>query len=62
MDLQKLVNKLNSRGLNSIWFCKDCKANFLFRSDVEEHIDRTGHLSIHEYDMESGKFLNTIAR
>ncbi len=47
-------------GLSSIWLCKYCKANFLFRSDVEEHTKRTGHVLIHEYDMSSGKLLSTI--
>lgn len=57
-----LLDKLSSIELNSIWLCQDCKANFLFRSDVEEHIERTGHLLIHEYEMSSGRFLNTITR
>jgi hypothetical protein len=54
--------RLKSTELKSIWFCKDCKTTFIFRSDVEEHIDRMGHVYIDEYDMESGRHLNTIAR
>ena len=47
-------------GLSSIWLCKLCRANFLFLSDVEEHTKGTGHTLIDEYDMSSGKLLNTI--
>ena len=47
-------------GLSSIWLCKLCKANFLFLSDVEEHTKRSGHTLIDEYDLSSGKLLNTI--
>lgn len=47
-------------GLNSLWLCKECRANFLFYSDVEEHVERTGHSIIHEYEMSSGKLLNGI--
>ena len=49
-------------GLSSIWLCKLCKANFLFLSDVEEHTKRSGHTLIDEYDLSSGKLLNTIDR
>jgi hypothetical protein len=51
---------LDAAGLNSIWLCEECRANFLFHSDVEEHVERTGHLIIHEYEMSSGKLLNRI--
>jgi hypothetical protein len=47
-------------GLSSIWLCKLCRANFLFLSDVEEHTKRSGHTLIDEYDLSSGKLLNTI--
>ena len=51
---------MGAAGLNSIWLCKECKANFLFFSDVEEHMERTGHSIIQEYEMSSGKLLNGI--
>jgi hypothetical protein len=58
----RFFNRLNSPELNSIWCCKDCKTNFIFRSDVQDHIESTGHLYVDEYDMESGRYLNTIAK
>ncbi len=46
--------------LKSIWLCKECRASFVFRSDVEEHTKRTGHNNIYQYDLSSGKLLDRI--
>lgn len=54
------ISMVSAAGLNSIWLCKECRANFLFYSDVEEHMERTGHSIIQEYEMSSGKLLNGI--
>jgi hypothetical protein len=54
------ISMVSAAGLNSIWLCKECRANFLFYSDVEEHKERTGHYMIQEYEMSSGKLLNGI--
>jgi hypothetical protein len=35
---QDLVDRLDK-----LYFCEECRAVFLFRSDIEEHQDVTGH-------------------
>jgi len=34
---------LDDDDLKHIWFCRDCKAQFIFLADVEQHTDETGH-------------------
>ena len=51
---------MKNSDLKSIWLCKECRASFVFRSDVEEHIKRTGHNSIYQYDLSSGKLLDHV--
>jgi hypothetical protein len=39
--------------LKVIWFCRDCGTSFVFRSDVEDHKKKVGHLEISKYDLSS---------
>ncbi len=43
--------------LNRIWICHECKCSFVFRSDVDDHKSKSGHLEIEKYDLTSGKLL-----
>jgi hypothetical protein len=46
--------------LKVIWICIECKARFLFRSDVEDHKIKVGHSMTYKYDLLSGKLLDGI--
>jgi hypothetical protein len=45
------VSALNSKlteKLDRMYFCKECKSVFLFRSDVDDHREMSGHDSVSE--------------
>ena len=43
--------------LNSIWMCHECASSFVFRSDVDDHKEKTGHSLLSKFDLLSGKLL-----
>ena len=34
-----------------LWVCHDCKQDFLFRSDAEDHVRSEGHRQMLKYDL-----------
>ena len=34
-----------------LWVCHECEKDFLFQSDVDEHIRIEGHSEIRNYDL-----------
>ena len=36
-----------------LWVCHDCKQDFLFRSDAEDHVRSEGHRQMLKYDLAS---------
>ena len=47
--------------LKAMWNCKVCGISFLFFSDMQDHMEKSGHLIIQKYDLSSGKFLESMA-
>jgi hypothetical protein len=37
--------------LNAIWICHECRIVFVFHSDVEDHMDLSGHKLIEKVIM-----------
>ena len=34
-----------------LWVCHECKKEFLFESDVDDHMRMAGHKEIRKYDL-----------
>ena len=34
-----------------LWICHDCKQDFLFRSDAEDHVRSEGHIQMRKYNL-----------
>jgi hypothetical protein len=41
--------------LNNVWVCTNCKASFMFSSDVDDHKEQTGHTEITQINLENGQ-------
>jgi hypothetical protein len=37
--------------LKAIWICHECRTVFIFQSDVEDHMDLSGHKTIEKVMM-----------
>jgi len=37
--------------LKVVWFCHDCGSSFMFKSDVEDHSEKSRHSKISKFDL-----------
>jgi hypothetical protein len=57
-EIQGFLNSLHKEALNKLWLCRQCNVRFIFFSDVEDHMQITGHAQVIEFDLITGQVVN----
>jgi hypothetical protein len=48
---------MNKDDLKVVWICDNCKILLIFYDDCKVHCQKTGHVHLTAYDIETGKML-----
>ena len=53
---------MNQDDLKVVWICNECNSVFIFRSDIDDHLDQSSHNNVHKFDLLSYQLTKRLGR
>jgi hypothetical protein len=51
------IESMHPDDLKVVWTCRECESRFIFHTDINDHIQLTGHSKVQKNDLLSGKLI-----
>ena len=51
------IESMHPDDLKVVWTCRECESRFIFHTDINDHIQLTGHSKVQKNDLLSGRLI-----